>query len=146
MCKTDPDLIQVVRFGPNAFGPEASQCARIIGSGSGRTQPACYQLPTFRLRCVLPQMAQITLCKPSLDPIWFYMTCQVLAKWIQSGSKPVCKNHPAQFWPTLLSRSESDADQIWHVYWGILPCCVQHSGSVMSSTWPACATKVQNMS
>ena len=43
--------------------------------------------------------------------------CQVLAKRIWSGSKPVCKNHPARFWPTLASRSGSDANRIRHVYW-----------------------------
>ena len=34
--------------------------------------------------------------------------CLVLAKWIWSGSKLVCKIHPACFWPMLLSRSGSD--------------------------------------
>ena len=29
--------------------------------------------------------------------------CQVLAKRIHSGSKPVCKNHQARLWPKLLS-------------------------------------------
>ena len=29
-----------VRFWPNASGPEASRCARLIGPGSSRTQPA----------------------------------------------------------------------------------------------------------
>ena len=43
--------------------------------------------------------------------------CQVWAEVIQSGSKPVCLNHPAHFWPTLSSWSGSDANQIQHVYW-----------------------------
>ena len=30
-----------VRIWLNGSGPEASRCARIIGPGSGRTQPAC---------------------------------------------------------------------------------------------------------
>ena len=46
--------------------------------------------------------------------------CQVWAKWIQSGSKPVCKNHQAHFWPPLLSWSRLDANPIRHVYWDIL--------------------------
>ena len=36
--------------------------------------------------------------------------CQVLAKRIRSGSKPMCKNHPARFWPMLPSRSGLDAN------------------------------------
>ena len=43
--------------------------------------------------------------------------CQVLAKRIRSGSKPVCTNHPARFWPMLRSRSGPDANRIRHVYW-----------------------------
>ena len=69
--------------------PEASRCARIIGPGSGRTQPARYQFPTFRLGCVLPQTAWVILCYPpppppppkknrkkkhSQDPVWFRLT------------------------------------------------------------------------
>ena len=38
--------------------------------------------------------------------------CQILA-----AGKQVCKNHFTHFWPTLLSQSESEADQIWNVYW-----------------------------
>ena len=62
------------RFWPSASGPEASRCARIIGPDSGRTQTACYQFPTFRLSCTIPQTAQIILCKTSLGPIWFWLT------------------------------------------------------------------------
>ena len=40
-----------------------------------------------------------------------------LAKRIRSGSKPVCKNHPARFWPMLPRWSGSDANRIRHVYW-----------------------------
>ena len=47
------DLDGLVLFWPNASGPEANQCARIIGPGSGRMQMACYQFSTFRLGCVL---------------------------------------------------------------------------------------------
>ena len=38
--------------------------------------------------------------------------CQVLAKRIRSGNKPVCKNRQARFWPMLPSWSRSDANQI----------------------------------
>ena len=51
-CCTKPARIRLeglVRFWPTASGPEASRCARIIWPGSGRTQPARNQFPTFRL-------------------------------------------------------------------------------------------------
>ena len=112
-----------------------------------RNQPAT-SYSVSDLDAFFPRWPRSHCAKPAW--IWFgsLWLSGFVAKWIQSGSKPVCKNHPAQFWPTLLSQSESDADQIWHVYWGILSCCVQQSGSVMSSTRPACVTliKVQNMS
>ena len=59
LCKTGPGPIWMAWSGC----PEASRCARIIGPGSGRTQPARYQFPTFRLGCVLPQTAWAILCK-----------------------------------------------------------------------------------
>ena len=98
------NLVGLVRFWPKAPCLEASRCARIIEPGSGRTQPACYQFPTFRLSCI--QMAWIILSKTSLDLIWFWLTVsgfQFLAKQIWSGSKPVCRYHWACFWPTLPS-------------------------------------------
>ena len=83
-CKEGPDhtvqnrprsnLDGLVRLGPDGSGPETSQCARIIGPSSGRMQLACYQFPTFRLGCILPQMAQTILCTSSLDVIWFWLT------------------------------------------------------------------------
>ena len=63
-----------VRIWLNASRPEASRCARIIGPGSGRMQPACYQFPTFRLSCIFSQTAHFILCKTSLDPNWFWLT------------------------------------------------------------------------
>ena len=80
-----------------------------LGLVSGRTQPAHYWFPTFRLGCILLQTTQI-----QFGSGWL---CKVLAKQTQSGSKPVCKNHLAHFWPTLLSQSGLDANWIWHVYW-----------------------------
>ena len=62
------DLDGLVKFRANASGPEASRCAGTIGPGSGRTQPARYQLPTFRPGCSLPQTARTILCKSSPDP------------------------------------------------------------------------------
>ena len=44
------------------------------GPVSGRTQPARYQFPIFRLCSVLPQTPRIILCKTSADPIEFWLT------------------------------------------------------------------------
>ena len=40
-----------------------------FGLVSGRTQPARYQFPTFRLGSVFPQMSQIILCNTNPDPV-----------------------------------------------------------------------------
>ena len=99
----NPDVL--VRFWPNASGPETSQRARNLEPGSGRMQSACYQFPTFRLDCVLPQIWPGSYCaKPA--QIWFgsVWLCQVLATRIRSKSK----NHRAHFWPILLSQSGSN--------------------------------------
>ena len=74
------DRDDLVRVWQNTSGPEASRCAGITWPGfwqdatgplpvSGRTQPARYQFPTFRLGSVLPQTSRIILCKSSPDPI-----------------------------------------------------------------------------
>ena len=62
------DLDGLVRLWPNASGPEASRCARIIGPGSGRMQPDRYQFPTFRFGSVLLPTARLVVYKTSLDP------------------------------------------------------------------------------
>ena len=112
------DLDGLVRFWPNASGLEANRCARIISPGSGRTQPAHYHLPSFRLRSILPSRQPGSYCA-NLARIWFGSgwLCQVLVKWIQSRSKPVCKNNPAHFWLMLLSQSRMDVNQMRLVYW-----------------------------
>ena len=83
--------------------------------------PASYQFSTFRLGCVLPQMAHITLCKTSLDQDLVLADC---VRFWPNGSgpevKPVCKKHPARFWPVLSSRSGLDANRIWHVLWELV--------------------------
>ena len=61
-----------------------------------------------------PYCAKKAQIRFSSGRLWL---CQVLAKQIRSRSKPVCKDHPARFWPTLQSRSRSDANRIRHVYW-----------------------------
>ena len=69
LCKTGP-----IRFGSNGSGQDSSRGARLIGPGSARTQPTRYQVPIFRLGCVLPLISRIVLRKTSLDPIWFRLT------------------------------------------------------------------------
>ena len=68
------DLDGLVSFWPNASGPEANRCSRIVGPGTGRTQPARNQFPTFRLGSVLPQTARIHCVQTIPDPIWFWLT------------------------------------------------------------------------
>ena len=85
------DLDGLVRFWPTASGPDANQCASTIQPGSDRTQPARYQFPTFRLRCILPQTALIILCKTAPSDL-VMADCQVWVKRVWSRSKSVCKN------------------------------------------------------
>jgi len=48
------NLDGLVKFWPNASGPEASWCARIIRPWYDRMQLAHYQFPTFRLGSIFP--------------------------------------------------------------------------------------------
>ena len=104
------DLDGLVRIWPNTSGLEASQYARII-------QPNFWQhttspLPVSNFQTQLHSSTDVLdhCAKPA--QIWFSSgwLCQVLARWIQSGSKPVCKNHPAHFWPTFPSQSRLDVN------------------------------------
>ena len=71
------NLDGLVMHWPNGSGLEASWCAGIIGPTSGGTQAACYQFPTFRLSCVLPQTA-------------FFMTAQ--SRCVQESLGPLLAN------------------------------------------------------
>ena len=53
--RSGSDQDGLARSWPTGCGPEAGRCAGITGFGSGRTQPAHYQLPTFRHGYILPQ-------------------------------------------------------------------------------------------
>ena len=92
------DLDGLFRVLPNASGPEASRCARIIGPGSGRTQPASFQFLHFQtwLRSFTDGPDHIVQNQLGSDLV--LVDCQVLAKRNRSGSKPVCKDRPARFW------------------------------------------------
>ena len=75
------------------------------------------QFPTCRFGCILPQVVWIMLCKTSL----VLADCQVLAKWILSGSKLVCNNHQA----TSGQWFQADQNLMWlHVYWDCDRLCV----------------------
>ena len=87
------------------------------GPVSGRMQPVRYHFPTFRLGSVVPQMSWIILQSQPGSVLVLADCVKVLAKRIRSGSKPVCKKHPARFWPMLPSRSGPDANRILYVYW-----------------------------
>ena len=103
--RTGSDLDGLVRCWFNASGLEASWCARNIRPGSGKTQPARYQFPTFRLSCVLPQMAQFILCKAILGPVWFWLNGSSLeASWCAKITMPglaECNQHACYQFPTF---------------------------------------------
>ena len=83
---------------------------------AGRNRPAA----SFRLSDSVPFFHRHPgprYAKPDQIQFSSDWLCQVWAKQIRSRSKPVCKDHPARFWPTLQSRSRSDVNQIRHVSW-----------------------------
>ena len=59
---------------------------------------------------------------PQTARIRFGFWLTVCVRFWPNGSgpevKPVCKNHPARFWPVL--PSQSGPDQIQHVYWAVI--------------------------
>ena len=69
-------------------------------------QPARHQFPAFRLGCVLPQTAQITLCKTRPDVIcfWLIVSCfgQKNLVWkqatVQESSGPFLGNASEPIW------------------------------------------------
>ena len=69
LWKTDPDPIWMAwsRFGQTHLVWKQAGVQKSSGPVSGRTQPARYQFPTFRLCFVLPQTSRIILCKTSPD-------------------------------------------------------------------------------
>ena len=109
------DLDGLVRVWQNTSSLEASQrCAGIIWPGfwqnaTGPLPVSHFQTRFYSSTDVRDNIARIRFSSGRL--------CQVLAKRIRSGTKPVSKNHPAPFWPMLPSRSGPDANRIRHVYW-----------------------------
>ena len=121
LCKTDLDGL--ARLWANTFCLEASQCATIIGPGfwQNTTSPLPASRFQTQARSSTGNPDHIVQNQPSSSLV--LVDCQVLAKQIRSGSKPVCKNHLAHFWPTLPSQSRSDANWIRHVYWNFTETC-----------------------
>ena len=134
LYKADPDLIWMACQG----------LAKCIWSGSKsmcRNHQARFLAGCNHRATSFPLSDSVAFChrwpgsyraKPAR--IWFASgwLCQVLAKEIPSGSKPVCKNHLTHFWPMLPSQSGSDTNRFWHVYWASR-LAVQQSNSVPST-------------
>ena len=91
LCKSDPDpsWMALSGFGQTHLVWKQARVQESSGPVSGRMQLACYQFPIFRLGCILPQAAQIILCKTSLDLIEFWLTRSGLGQmdlvWKQAG-------------------------------------------------------------
>ena len=112
----------LVMVWPNASGLEASRCAGIIGHGFWQDATGPLPVPHFqtRFRSSTDIPDKIVQNQPGYDLV--LADCvRFWQKRIRSGSKPMCKNRPARFWPMLPSRSGPDANGIRHVYWGSLP-------------------------
>ena len=111
------DLDGLVRCWPNASGPEASPCAGITGQGF--RQDSSDALPVSHFQTRFPSSTDVTdnIVQNQSGSDSVLADCvRFWAKRIRSGSKPVCKNHPARFRPMLPSQSGPDANRIRHVY------------------------------
>ena len=71
LCKTDPEPIWMAcsGFGQTHLVWKQAGVQEPSGPVCGRTQPARYQFPTFRLGSVRPQTSRIILHKTSPNPI-----------------------------------------------------------------------------
>ena len=113
-------------FWPNGSGPEASRFAGITGPSSGRsvsTGPLpVSQFPT-PLRSCTDTADQIVQNQPGSDLVLAdcvrFWTTEPVPK--QTGVQE--SSSRAHLWPTLPSRSGSDANRIRHVYWAYLSPC-----------------------
>ena len=108
MCKTDLDPIWMSwsGFGQTHLVWKLAGVQESSGPVSGRTQPARYQFPIFRLCSVLPQTSRIILCKTSADPIEFWLTVSGLGQTdpvrkqagVQESSGPLLANASQPDW------------------------------------------------
>ena len=116
LCKTDLDPIWMAQsgFGQTRLVWKQAGVQESAGPVSGRTQqsplPVSHFETRFRSSTDVPE--NIVQNQPGSD--LFLADC---AKRIRSGSKPVCRKHPARFWPMLPSQSGPDLNWIQHVFW-----------------------------
>ena len=103
LCKTDPGPIWMAWSGSGQTRQVQKQ-ARVLespGQVSGRTQPVRCQFLTFTL---VPFFH-----RHCAKPAWIRFNSDLIpadcVKRIRSGSKPMCKNHPARFWAMFPSRA-----------------------------------------
>ena len=129
-CKTNTDPIWMAwpSFGPMHMAQKQESSDLV----SGRMQPARYQFPTFRFSCILPQMAQIILCKISPDPICFCLTGSGSGQTDLAQMQATLKESSG-----LVLASASDVTQIQHVYW-VTPALILGAVSVTTSSQPDC--------
>ena len=80
------------------------------GPASGRTQPARYQFPTFRLGCLLPQTARIILSKTSPGLIFFLADC---VRFGPDRSGPEASRCARITGPLSVQSFRSDPDRKW---------------------------------
>ena len=95
-------------FGQTDPAQKQAGVQRIIGPGSGKTEPARFQFPASDSDPFFHRRPESDCAKPArvrLGSGWPY---QVVAKRIRSGRKPVCKNHRARFW-----QNGTGPDLIW---------------------------------
>ena len=87
------DLDGLVRVWPNASGPEANRCARIIWTSFWKEATGPLPVSDFqtRFRSSTDVPDNIVENQPGSDLVLADRMCQVWAKRIRSGSKPVCK-------------------------------------------------------
>ena len=111
------DLDGLVRVWPNASGLEASLCEGIIRPGFW--QDAAGPLPVSHFQTRFHSSRDVpdhTVQNQPWSDLVLADCVRFLAQRIRSGTKPVCKNHPARFWLTVPSRSGPDANRIRCVY------------------------------
>ena len=109
------DLDGLLRVWPNTSGLEVSWCAGNIGPGFWQDATGPLPVSDFQTRFRSSTDVSIILCKTRPDPISFWLIVSGLPKGSGPEAKPVCRNHPARFWPMLPGRSGPDANRIRHV-------------------------------
>ena len=110
LLQTDPGPIWMTwsGFGQTHLVRNQATVQESVDPVSGRTQPARYQFPTFRLGSVLPQKARILLCKNSLDTIWSGLT----VRFWPNGSGPEASRCARTIRPASGQRFRADPGRV----------------------------------